>query len=133
LILASAVPSQPDSPITTVDASDGSLVIAWTAPTSTGGTGVAITKLEILIETKSGTLITSTQCDGASSAIIAASQCKVTMSSLLVGSFFLVQSDSVKAKIRMENVIGWSVFSDLTPTLTAATVQVVPYGLQAPI
>lgn len=32
----------------------------------------------------------------------------------------------------MQNIIGWSAFSDQTTTLNAALVEVVPYGLQAP-
>lgn len=52
------------------------------------------------------------------------------MSALIIDGFFLVQADPVIAQVKVQNVIGWSIYS--SSTVSGALIEVTPYGLAAP-
>ncbi len=79
--------------------------IAWQIP---GSNFSPLLSYEVLIMTKAGTLLQSTDCLGANPA---STYCDVPMINLRVGTFMLAQGDIVKAKVHARNAIGWGDFS----------------------
>ena len=79
--------------------------IAWQIP---GSNFSPLTNFEVLILSKSGTMLQSPDCLAANPT---STYCDVPMSNLRVGGFLLTQGDIVRAKVRARNAIGWGDFS----------------------
>lgn len=71
-ITASTIPSIPGTPTTSLSGTN--VLISWTAPTSTGGTGISLTSYTIMIKAVDGVSYYTdlTDCDGSLSSVISA-------------------------------------------------------------
>ena len=70
------MPGVPTNVQTSTSGAD--VVISWTTPTSTGGTGIALTGYVIEVLTSDGVTyqgIPSTECDGTDSTVISGASC----------------------------------------------------------
>lgn len=80
-ITAATVPDSTDEPSLTISGTD--VLISWTAPSDTGGAGVAITQYKIELLLTDGTYREdTTNCDGTDSAVVAAASCSIPMATL---------------------------------------------------
>lgn len=97
---------EPDAP-TAVETNNVNehLVITWTAPTDTGGTGVALTSYRITIQNKATNYADFTNCVEDAATVLSTRTCSVSMSDLTT-SFNLVQGDDVFAIVYASNPIG---------------------------
>jgi transketolase C-terminal domain/subunit len=98
--------------------------ISWTAPASTGGSGIAITAYRIEVLLKDGSFIQV--CDGADPAVVANGFCTLPALSFLQPPFAFSQGDKIKARVAAINEIGPSDYSVVSNTLVAL-VQTVPH------
>jgi len=86
------------------------VVVSWTAPSNSGGTGVPISAYQVLFKQSNGVYSTiDLECDGTDPVILAALQCKVEMTTLLASPFNLVEGNLVTVVVQALNVIDYSV------------------------
>ena len=114
-----------DAPTTTKE-NEIYVRIAWSAADSNSD---PLDAYEIMILTSDGTTYAQelVSCDGSSSDPIANNYCDVPMASLRAAPFNLAQGDSVIAKIRAHNSIGWGISSYDADSITAAIIEDVPH------
>lgn len=116
-IIAYRTSDPPNKPVITVDGTD--VVISWNKPDA------SVTEYEIMIETSvDDTFNEHTNCQGDDSTIVANLKCKVPMADLTQAPYSLSLGDLIVAKVRANNPIGWSLFSD--ENTSGATVQTKP-------
>ena len=110
-VYASAIPETANAPITSLD--DIYAKISWELPNAHS---LPVTAYQILILQKDGVTWTeSSSCLGTNSTIISNKYCKVSMISLRSSPYNLVLGDTVFAKIKSSNLIGWSInYSDVS-------------------
>jgi hypothetical protein len=77
----------------------------------------------------------TTYCDASdsTSAVYIAKACQIPMTVLRSTTYGLDFGDVVYAKVKAHNERGWSAFSDVSATLTGATVQTEPATMNAPV
>jgi hypothetical protein len=101
--------------------------ISWTAPSSGYAT---IDKYEINIYDSSNAWITTTECDGSSSTVIANLYCTVSMSTLTSSPFSLTFDTAVTVRVRAHNSID---YGDWSSTYSSgAKTRRVPSTMSAP-
>ena len=84
-----------------------------------------VVEYQVKVRRSDGSFILHPECDGTDPAVIAARTCLVSMSSLVVADFNLVQADEIQATISALNQIG---FSEPSEPAGMALVQVAPQG-----
>lgn len=86
-ITASTLPGVPGTPTTANSGTD--VIIDWTAPSSTGGTGISLTAYIISIKGSDGATYyqDTVDCDGTSNTIITNTICTIPMSTLTSAPF----------------------------------------------
>jgi hypothetical protein len=67
-----------------------------------------------MLQRKDGTLVVHPECDGTNPVVIQNLRCSVSMASLLVADFFLVEGDYVRATVQAMNGIDYSLPSNLS-------------------
>jgi hypothetical protein len=129
-IIAATVPGMPAEPTLTIDSTN--VRISWSNPTNTGGDGIAITAVRVEIRLPDGTTYQEepVACNGATSAIVSATQCDIPMSTFTTatasGGLGFAQAQEITARITVSNSIG---FGPTGPVATSSTViaQLVPH------
>jgi hypothetical protein len=120
--------TEPDVPTNVQTVDNGVTVrITWDAPVNTGGTGVTIDGYQIVV--LESDLSTYTEdvinCDGTDVTILANRYCDIPMSVFTSSPYSLTQGDTILAKVKALNSIGWSGLSSVSTTTT--DVEVVPH------
>mmetsp|Transcript_29134 Transcript_29134/g.28192 ORF Transcript_29134/g.28192 Transcript_29134/m.28192 type:complete len:232 (-) Transcript_29134:211-906(-) len=124
---ASEAPDQMDPVTTSIDAITGGVKIEWVAPSSNFDT---ITAYMIEIQETSTTFTEDlTNCNGATSTIIANLYCIIPMSTLIGSPYLLTQGDLVTVQIRAYNQYGFSAYSAVNTV--GATVKTKPVQMGA--
>lgn len=101
------MPSTPAAPSNYVDGPN--VNIKWTKPKVNG---LEITAYTVTIQTSTGSFLTElTNCDGAKTDIVAATQCEIPLTTLITAPFNLARGDSVNVKILATNAYGSSSYS----------------------
>ena len=122
-VIAASVPGSPSSITTSYDGSN--VKIAWTAPSSNGGS--TITSYTIKIKATDGNYYTDTsEWNGASSIVVSAAYCEVKMNTLTISPYSLVKGDLIIAQISATNVIGTGATSENSSGVTVLTVPSAP-------
>jgi len=122
-ILAATTPSAPGTPTTTIEYD--LVKVAWAAPSSTGGTGVALTAYRVEIQHSDGSTYSEelTNCDGGHTNVLTNRECHIPMNLLTASPFSLSQGSSIIARVTAINTIGVGATSpDSTVTASAETV-----------
>ncbi len=124
-VRAATLPGQIDTVVFSVQSST-SVRIAWSDPTSTGGS--PITSYLIQIKKKDTTMATElTYCDGTSTTVISNKYCDIPFTTLRASPNLLVLDDLVEAQITAINAVGSGTAS--TINTSGVTIQTEP---QAP-
>ncbi len=106
-ILAAEEPTKPDAPVLTIEGINS--IIRWSLPNNLGS---QIKRSEITL-VGTTTRIDTLNCDGSDTLIFFDRKCTIPLN--LWGTLNgLVQGEPLVAKIRFENEIGWSPYSDLS-------------------
>jgi len=125
LIRAATVPSIPvGEPETSIPSVETNVHITWTAPTSTGGSGIVISAYIIQVMLKDGSYVTV--CDGTDPQVVSSTACTLPALSFIHPPFSFIQGDKIKARVAAVNEIGSSEFSVVSST-TIASVQTTPH------
>jgi hypothetical protein len=129
-IQAAREPAQPFAPVTSIDASNGGVVITWTAPDARGA---AITAYKVEIANKAQTAWSEVaSCDGSAPAIRDALRCVVAMDVFTdPATFGYLFDDVVYVRVKATNSYGYGELSDPCDD-TGARIRVVPTKMQAP-
>lgn len=103
-ILCATNPVAPNAPTTVI--SGAQVTIDWNAPYNSGS---PITSYQVLIKQKNGVFSESTAvCNGNEATNFANTECKFLISLLLPPPYSLLVGDSITAKIRATNVVGFT-------------------------
>ena len=79
-IIAATPPAAPAAPTLTTPSTD--VVIAWTAPTNTGGTGIAITAYKVELLLTDGTTYQIATCTETDAVVVSSATCTLVMTDL---------------------------------------------------
>ncbi len=117
-IVAATNPTQMTPPSVTY--SSLAYMVTFSQPTNIGGTGLSITKYEILFKKSDGTYAEIIpECDGTDSQVISGLECEVALTTLTSAPFSLVQGNQVVVKIRALNSENlYSTYSNPSSSLT---------------
>lgn len=129
-IIAATEPEAPDEPTLTVSGTD--VVISWSEPADTGGTGIAITAYKIELPLSDGTYKEDlVSCDGSQAALVAALSCTMPMTTLTSDDastgFGYAQGEDVTARVTAINIIGEGEAGPISSSTTVLA-QVVPHA-----
>lgn len=128
-IQAAREPAKPDAPTTSIDATNGGVVITWTAPDARGS---AIVAYKIEIANKALTTWSEVaSCDGADPTTRDALQCVVMMDVFTGATFGYVFDDVVYVRVSATNFYGFGEISSPCGD-TGARIRVVPTQMSAP-
>lgn len=111
------------TPTTAIEAAEGAIVIAWSAPDERGN---AITSYTVEIQDTNGDWVAETSYCGGSTAVA----CTVPMSVATASPYSLVQGELVAVRVSATNYYGTGTAS--AATTSGALVAVVPLTMSAP-
>jgi hypothetical protein len=130
VVTPSAAPDKMDAIVTSIVAESGAVLLVWTAPSDNSA---AITQYKVEIHDHDGAAWNeeTVNCDASDATIMAAFNCSIPMSALIVSPFSLVQGDLVTARASALNSNGWSTVSD--SNIGGAYVMTAPTRMNDPV
>jgi hypothetical protein len=104
-IIAATPPDAPAAPTLTLSTTN--VVIAWTAPTNTGGSGIAITAYRVEMRLRDGSTYQIATCTETDAVVVSSTTCTLVMTDLTssTGSYAYIQGDEITARITAANTI----------------------------
>lgn len=105
--------------------------ISWSPPTTNGS---PLSAYLIEIQAVGGAWLSTTECDGSTTAIFSNRYCDVQMSTLRAAPFSLALGAGIVVRAKAQNAIGWATLWSAPTPGTTVTVQDVPSApLSAPL
>lgn len=127
-ILAATTPSVASSATTSIDAATGGVVLAWSAPASTGG--IALTSYLVEVQGNGGGWSTEPACPSSDASLVASPTCTIPMASLVASPHLLAFDALVVVRLTAANALG---SGPTGPENTAgARIRQVPAQMAAP-
>jgi hypothetical protein len=119
-----------DAPTTTIQ-DETNVRVTWVAADANSD---PLDAYEILILASDGVTYEeeTSDCDGSDAGPLTNNYCDIAMANLRASPFNLAQGDTVIARVRAHNSIGWGSSSTDTDTATAAIIEDVPHQLATP-
>ena len=110
--IMSGVPTAVTNVVVSQNSTSTKISIAWSAPSSNGGTGILITQYNVAIQGSDGNLYSdTTQCSPTSSTTLTTLTWNFEMLSLISAPFNLTQGTTIVAKVSAQNYVGVGSYS----------------------